>query len=54
MYCLCHQDLKRVGTYGNAVGIFLTDALGFGLALLEGVLVLELATHVGQICGTAR
>jgi hypothetical protein len=29
-------------TYWNAVGILLTDALCFGLALLEGVLVLEL------------
>jgi len=29
----------------NAVGVFLADALGLGLALLEGVLVLELAAH---------
>lgn len=38
-------------TYGNAVGVFLTDALGFGLALLEGVLILKLAAHVGQMYG---
>lgn len=38
-----------------AVGIFLADALSFCLALLEGVLVLELRSHDGgskqtQIC----
>ena len=32
-------------TYGNAVGVLLTNAFGFCLALLEGVLVLELGTH---------
>lgn len=32
-------------TYGNAVGVLLSDAFGLGLALLEGVLVLELAAH---------
>jgi len=31
------------GAYWNAVGVFLADALGLGLALLECVLVLELA-----------
>lgn len=34
-------------TYRNTVGILLSDALGLGLALLEGVLVLELAAHGG-------
>ena len=29
-------------TYWNAVGVLLANALSFGLALLEGVLVLEL------------
>ena len=33
-------------TYGNPVGILLSDALRFSLALLERVLVLELGTHV--------
>ena len=37
--------MSRV-TYRNAVGILLTNAFGFCLALLEGVLVLELGTHV--------
>ncbi len=32
-------------TYRDAVGILLADALGLGLALLEGMLVLELAAH---------
>jgi hypothetical protein len=34
-------------TYWYAVGIFLADALSFCLALLEGVLVLELRSHDG-------
>lgn len=38
----CRSD----STYGNAVGVLLPDTLGFGLALLKGVLVLELAAHV--------
>jgi len=33
-------------TYGNAVSILLTDTLSFSLALLKGVLVLELGTHL--------
>lgn len=37
-------DTKK--TYRNAVSILLTDTLSFSLALLEGVLVLELGTHV--------
>ena len=32
-------------TYRNTIRIFLADALGFGLALLKGVLVLKLAAH---------
>ncbi len=32
-------------TYGDAVGVLLANAFGFCLALLEGVLVLELGTH---------
>jgi hypothetical protein len=34
-------------TYGNTVVVLLADALSFGLALLEGMLVLKLRTHVG-------
>ena len=33
-------------TYGNTIGVLLADALGLGLALLEGVLVLELAVEL--------
>jgi len=32
-------------TYRNTVGVLLTDALSLGLSLLEGMLVLELASH---------
>ena len=49
--CLRWMDSKRKKcdgrTCGNAIGILLADALGLGLALLEGVLVLELAAHFG-------
>jgi len=34
-------------TYRNTVSVLLSDALGLGLALLEGVLVLELGSHLG-------
>lgn len=34
-------------TYWDTVGIFLSDAFGLSLALLEGVLVLKLGTHIG-------
>jgi hypothetical protein len=34
-------------TYWDAIRILLADALGLGLALAEGVLVLELRSHVG-------
>jgi hypothetical protein len=37
--------LAKEAAYWNAVRVLLTDALGLGLALLEGVLVLELAAH---------
>lgn len=36
---------KRIYTYRNAISIFLANTLSFGLALLEGVLVLELGPH---------
>ena len=39
---------NKVIAYRNPVGIFLSDALGLGLALLEGVLVLELRAHDGS------
>jgi len=32
-------------TYWDAVGVLLTNTLGFCLALLEGMLVLELGSH---------
>lgn len=32
-------------TYGDTVCVFLSDTLGFGLALLERMLVLELGAH---------
>jgi hypothetical protein len=38
--------LNLLADDGNAVGVLLSDALGLGLALLEGVLVLELAAHL--------
>lgn len=42
------EDVEASGaTHRYAVGIFLADALSFGLALLEGVLVLELRSHRG-------
>lgn len=37
----------KLSTYRNAVRVFLANALGLSLALLEGVLVLELAAHDG-------
>lgn len=36
-----------VVTHGNAIRVLLADALGLSLALLEGMLVLELAAHSG-------
>lgn len=42
---ICHQKTHR-----NTVGIFLTNTFGLCLALLEGMLVLELGSHGGKIC----
>ena len=38
--------MNRLNTHRNTVGILLTNALGLSLALLEGMLVLELAAHI--------
>lgn len=38
--------VRGKNTYGNTISVFLTNALGLSLALLEGVLVLEFAAHV--------
>lgn len=38
-------------TYRNAVTVLLANPLGLGLALLEGMLVLELASHLDGDCG---
>ncbi len=38
-------------TYRNAVRVLLANALGLGLALLEGVLVLKLAAHFDGLGG---
>lgn len=43
------SDKEILITYRNAVGILLADTLSFGLALLEGVLVLELGAHSGGV-----
>ena len=37
--------------YGDAIGVFLTDAFSFCLALFEGVLVLELGAHGAGLSG---
>lgn len=34
------------GAYWDPVCVFLSDALSFGFALLERMLVLELGTHI--------
>jgi hypothetical protein len=39
-------------TYRDAITVLLTDALGLSLALLEGVLVLELASHLDGCFGS--
>lgn len=41
--CVCVYG----ATYWNSVGVLLADALSFGLALLERVLVLKLGAHSG-------
>lgn len=38
-------------TYRNPITVLLSDTLGLGLALLEDVLVLELAAHLDGGCG---
>lgn len=43
--CWSDGDKRSSSTYWNAIGVFLSDALGLSLALLERVLVLELGTH---------
>ncbi len=46
------QEVRRrkgEATYGDAVGILLTNAFGFCLALLKRVLVLELGTHIDGV-----
>ena len=43
------QQARRCVTHGNAIGVLLTNTLGLGLALLKGVLVLELAPHIDGI-----
>lgn len=40
-------EMAGTRTYGNAIRVLLTDALGLSFALLEGVLVLELGAHSG-------
>lgn len=41
------EQSVKLSTYRNAIRVLLANALGLSLALLEGVLVLELAAHVG-------
>jgi len=41
--------LDLFADYGDAVGVLLSDAFSFSLALLEGVLVLELRSHCDGI-----
>lgn len=40
---------RKEVSYGDAVRVLLTDTLGLSLALLEGVLVLELGSHNGGV-----
>ena len=35
-------------TYRDAIGVLLPNTLGLGLALLKGVLVLKLGTHIDK------
>lgn len=41
-----------MNTYRDAIRIFLADPLGLSLALLEGVLVLELGSHGDRVAVT--
>ena len=43
--------MREYNTYRDAVRVLLTNAFGFCLALLEGVLVLELGAHGEMWCG---
>ena len=38
-----------VKTYRDTVCVLLSDSLSFSLALLEGMLVLELGTHIDDV-----
>ena len=42
------REESKGDAYRDAIRVLLTDTLGLGLALLEGVLVLELAAHFGD------
>jgi hypothetical protein len=40
------QEIAKI-TYGNTIGVLLSNALGLSLALLERMLVLKFAAHAG-------
>ena len=42
-------EVTKRKTHRNAVGVLLADALSFGLALLERMLILELGAHDGGL-----
>lgn len=49
---MCPRAAGRRGgewSYGDTVKILLADTLGLSLTLLEGVLVLELGSHLGWL-----
>ena len=39
------------GTHWDTVCVLLSDSFSFSLTLLEGMLVLELGTHINSMCG---
>jgi hypothetical protein len=41
------EQSMKLSTYRNTIRVLLANALGLSLALLEGVLVLKLAAHIG-------
>ena len=41
---------RETGTHRYTIWVLLSDALSFGLALLERVFILELGAHVGGCC----
>lgn len=43
---LCKKNHHYTVTHRNAVRVLLTNAFSLSLALLEGMLVLELAPHI--------